>query len=175
MVVSIAEFIRDSVLRPLLQKKGCLVVYDLDQRYRAPCFELESSAIRVVDASQSSIESRESALQGLRDLSETASNLQGLVIYVPRARPLSDEERQVDPFAIYTRCGTVFPEDDGHEYLSLCLQALPDHGTAIRKVFDETPGDPSFEVIDAIASGDASWPQLRAALKVESAREVLAA
>jgi hypothetical protein len=31
--MSIAEFIRDSVLRPSLTQSGCMVVYDADRRY----------------------------------------------------------------------------------------------------------------------------------------------
>lgn len=174
--MSIAEFIRESVLRPQLQKRGALIVYDADERYRDLCFDLETDSIRVVNASESSIESREAALQGLRDLTQATGALQGLVIYVPRPQPQSNQERQIDPFSIYTRCGATFPGvDDGNNYLSLCLRALPDHGTAIRKVFEETPGGPSFAVIDAIAGGGASWPQLRTLLKVESAREILTA
>ena len=54
--MSIAEFIRETVLRPRLQQAGCLVVYDADKRYRDQCFELAGNNIRVVDASDSSIE-----------------------------------------------------------------------------------------------------------------------
>jgi hypothetical protein len=68
----------------------------------------------------------------------------------------------------------VFPQDDGDEYLSLCLRAKPDHATDIRRVFAETPSGPAFAVIDAIGGG-VSWPQLRATLDAVSGREILAA
>jgi hypothetical protein len=68
----------------------------------------------------------------------------------------------------------VFPQDDGDEYLSLCLRARPDHATEIRQVFAGSPAGPTFAVIDAIGGG-VSWPQLRATLRVESGREILAA
>ncbi|MBN0038109.1 PglZ domain-containing protein, partial [Pseudomonas aeruginosa] len=79
-----------------------------------------------------------------------------------------------DPFALYAECGAVFPQDDGDEYLSLCLRARPDHATEIRQVFATSPSGPTFAVIDAIGGG-VSWPQLRATLRVESGREILAA
>jgi len=60
--MSIAEFIRESVLRPRLKQAGALVVYDGDKRYREQCFDLAADKVRVVDASESSIESREAAL-----------------------------------------------------------------------------------------------------------------
>ena len=60
--MSIAEFIRESVLRPRLKQAGALVVYDPDKRYREQCFDLAGDKVRVVDTSESSIESREAAL-----------------------------------------------------------------------------------------------------------------
>lgn len=172
--MSIAEFIRETVLRPRLKQWGCLVVYDADKRYREQCFDLGAEKVRVVDTSESSIESREAALQALREVVQPNAPTEAVLIYVPGKRPQTDEQKQIDPFALYAECGAVFPQDDGDEYLSLCLRAKPDHATDIRRVFSETPSGPAFAVIDAIGGG-VSWPQLRAMLKVESGREILAA
>jgi len=172
--MTIAEFIRESVLRPRLKQSGCLVVYDADKRYRDQCFDLAAEKVRVVDASECSIESRESALLALREVGQPKAPLQGVLIYVPFRRPESDEQKQKDPFALYAACGAVFPHDDGDEYLSLCLRARPDHATEIRQVFARSPAGPTFAVIDAIGGG-VNWPQLRASLRVESGREILVA
>lgn len=172
--MTIAEFIRDSVLRPRLKQAGCLVVYDANKRYREQCFDLGAEKVRVIDTSESSIESREAALLALKEVGEPKAPLEGVLIYVPAKRPETEEQKQADPFAVYAECGAVFPQDDGDEYLSLCLRARPDYATEIRRVFTATPGGPAFAVIDAIGGG-VSWPQLRATLKVESAREILAA
>lgn len=172
--MSIADFIREEVLRPRLKQAGCLVVYDADKRYREQCFDLASDKVRVVDTSESSIESREAALLALREMGQPKAPLEGVLIYVPTKRPETEEQKQVDPFALYAECGAVFPQDDGDEYLNLCLRARPDHATEIRQVFATSPSGPTFAVIDAIGGG-VSWPQLRATLRVESAREILAA
>lgn len=177
--MSIAEFIRETVLRPRMTQAGVLVVYDADQRYRTLCFALATEQVRVIDASSSSIESREAALFALRELgqtpwSTTAAALEAVLIYVPAKRPETDERKQMDPFALYAACGALFPQDDGDEYLSLCLRARPDHATEIRRLFAENPQGPSFAVVDAIGGG-LSWPQLRASLGVESGREILTA
>lgn len=176
--MSIAEFICESVLRPRLKQAGALVVYDADKRYREQCFDLATDKVRVVDASESSIESREVALLALREVGQPpkqgGSPLEGVLIYVPTKRPETDEQKQADPFALYAECGAMFPQDDGDEYLSLCLRARPDHATEIRQVFAGSPAGPTFAVIDAIGGG-VSWPQLRATLRVESGREILAA
>lgn len=172
--MSIAEFIRESVIRPRLKQAGAMVVYDPDMRYREQCFDLASDKFQVVDASNSSIESREAALLALQEVGNPQSTLDGVLIYVPRKRSETDEEKQADPFAIYAECGAVFPQHDGDEYLSLCLRARPDHATEIRQVFANSSRGPTFNVIDAIGGG-VSWPQLRATLRVESGREILAA
>ena len=135
------------------------------------CLELANDTRRVIDASESSVEGRESALAALQALGQPSSPLEGLLIYVPARSPLTDEEKQRDPFALYGVCGAVFPESDGDEYLSLCLRYKADHATEVRRVFAENP-KPTFAMIDAIGSGT-GWPQLQALLAVESARDLL--
>jgi hypothetical protein len=172
--MTIASFIRDSVLRPRLLKAGCMVVYDPEQRYHPICASLEADRVRVVDASISSIESRLAAIRALSEVGRPKSSLDAVLIYVPNGPPATDEDKQIDPFAIFGESGAVFPKDDGDDYLSLCLRAKPDHSTEVRRVFAGAPSGPTFAVIDAIGGG-ASWPQLRSTLQVDSAREILTA
>jgi hypothetical protein len=122
--VSIAEFIRESVLRPRLKQAGCLVVYDADKRYREQCFDLAADKVRVIDTSKSSIESREAALRALREVGQPKAPLEGILIYVSTKRPETDEQKQIDPFSPFAVCGSIFPQDDGDEYLDLCLTAI---------------------------------------------------
>ncbi|MFA5904948.1 MAG: PglZ domain-containing protein [Desulfobacula sp.] len=172
--MNFSEFIRDTIFHPRLKQSGCLLVYDIHRRFRDVCLNLGSDKIGVVDASESSIESREAALEMLHKVGQPKNSLDGMLIYVPAKKPETDEEKQADPFSLYAECGMVFPKDDGDEYLSLCLRAKPDHAAGIRRVFAETPNGPSFSVIDAIGGGS-SWPMLRTTLKMESAREILSA
>lgn len=168
---SIKTFIKQEVLLARIRKTGVLVVYDPHQRYRGLCLELSAENRAVVDASESSIESREAALRALQRLGEVNTKFEGMLVYVPAPAPLTDEERQRDPFAVYEVCGAVFPEGDGDEYQSLCLKAKADHATEIRRIFSENPS-PSFDVIDAVGGGT-GWPNLQTQLKVESARDIL--
>lgn len=172
--MSIAAFIRDTILRARLLKAGCMVVYDSDRRYRDICLGLIDDRVRVVDASDSSIESRRDAIAALQEVAKATRTIDAVLVYVPQRRPDRDENKQADPFAIYGQIGAVFPQDDGDDFLSLCLRAKPDHATEVRRVFASAANSPNFAVIDAIGAG-ASWPQLRAALKVESGREILTA
>lgn len=172
--MSLATFIRDSVVRPRLKKTGCLVVYDPARLYRDVVTGLADEDISVVDASDQGIESREKALEGFASLARIGgSDPKELVIYVPSNPPKTDHERVVDPYAVYAACGAVFPDGDGDEYLSLCLKAKPDHATEIRRLFQDDP-KPSFELVDNIGGG-VGYPTLRTLLRVDSSRNILLA
>lgn len=170
-MMTIQRFIQEEVLVPRLKKAGVLVVYDPERRYRELCRELASETCVVVDATESSIESREQALAALQELGKPGTALERLLVYVPAPRPLTDEARRQDPFAIYGVAGAEFPDGDGDAYRDLCLKAKADYATEIRRIFAETP-DPPFAVIDAVGGG-MGWPTLRALLRVESARDIL--
>lgn len=168
--MSIQAFIQNEILLDRLSKKGVLIVYDPDQRYREICLGMANDHCQVVDASESSILSRESAISTLFRMGREQSQQQ-LVVYVPHAMPITDEEKQRDPFAIYLACGAFFPNGDGDSFESLCLKCKPDQSQSIQQIFTDNP-NPSFTVIDAIGGG-LGWPNLRALLGVESSRDIL--
>lgn len=170
--MGIEAFIRDEVLRPRLNKAEVLVVYDGARRYDDLCLDMADEHCQVVDASESSIESREAALAALRAMGRLGAQSR-LLVYVPADPPLTDEAKLHDPFALYGACGAVFPASDGDRYESLCMRAKADHGAEIRRIFAQDP-DPAFAVIDAVGAGG-GWPTLQAALGVQSARDILQA
>jgi hypothetical protein len=131
---------------------------------------MRSEQIRVVDTSESSLESRWGALQELREVGKSVNAPDALLVYVPAPAPKSDEQKMVDPFALYAACGAEFPDGDGDEFQNLCLRAKPDFAVDIRRVFAQQPS-PAFAMIDAIGSGGVHWPLLRAALGAESAHD----
>ena len=169
--MNIKTFIQEHILLPRLHQHGVLVVYDPERRYHELCLELASDTRRVIDASQSSITSRAASLAALQEFGKPNPPIEGILVYVPAKAPLTDEEKQRDPFAIYSACGAAFPEGDGDEYQSLCLKARFDYATEIRRIFNADP-NPSFAVIDAVGGG-AGWPNLQARLGAESARDLL--
>lgn len=174
--MSLSAYIRDSVFRQRLKKAGCLVVYDPAKLYQNIVADLSDEQTAVVDASTHGIESREKALESFVSLARSSGGGSGpteLVIYVPTSPPRTDHERVIDPYAVYTACGAVFPDGDGDEYLSLCLKAKPDHASEIRRLFQDNPY-PTFELVDNIGGG-VGYPTLRTLLKVDSARNILLA
>ncbi len=167
--MSIQQFIQEQILEPRLAKQQVLVVYDAEQRYRDACLAMANDKRQVVDASESSIVARAEAIKALRALGD--HSIEQLLVYVPTPKPLEDEDKQKDPYALYSACGGVFPNGDGDNYLSICLKAKSDYATQVRALFDQD-SNPSFAVVDAIGGG-LSWPNLRATLKVESTRDIL--
>ena len=110
----IKQFIQEEVLLPRIKKAGVLVVYDPDRHYRELCLELASAKRVVVDATESSIESREQAIAALQTFGQPGTKLEGMLVYVPVHRPLTDEDRQQDPFAVYGSVGAAFPRSEEH-------------------------------------------------------------
>jgi hypothetical protein len=117
---------------------------------------LASEKRQVIDASGSSISSRVATLAALQKFGQLNPEIEAILVYVPAKPPLTDEERQRDPFAIYGVCGAVFPEGDGDEYQSLCLKARADHYRNSRISSIPIPA----AVIDAVGGG-AGWPNCR--------------
>ena len=173
--MSIKEYIQHNTLLPRIKKNSVLVVYDPEKIYQDVCLDMTTvmtnETIKVIDASNSSITSRADALEALKNLGSPNTDLEGLLVYVPTKAPDAEEDKQKDPFSIYTVCGGVFPDGAGDAYMHLCLKAKPDHATEIRRIFSQDP-IPSFAVIDAVGGGK-GWPNLQVALKVESANDIL--
>ena len=108
--MSIAHYIQQEVLLPRARDARVLVVYDKEQRYRDLCLGLDADELMVVDASESSIESRDAALQSFVRLGADNTSPEALLIYVPAKAPISDEDCQSDPFSIYTVLRCEFPK-----------------------------------------------------------------
>src|SRR5271166_6051966 len=155
--MSIAAFVRNQIFLPRLKRASVLAVYDPHRRYRNICQSMAGDDTAVVDASECSIEAREAAMLTFASLGKPDQRKE-LLVYVPAKPPVTDEERQADPFAVYAACGAIFPDGDGDAYESICLKAKLDNATEIRRLFAEN-ASPSFALIDNVGGGR-SWPTL---------------
>lgn len=170
--MSVANFILQEIFRPRLKKAQAMVVYDPNHLYRDICLLLGDGDTLVIDASKGSIEARETAMLTFAALGRPGGPKQ-LLVYVPAKAPVTDEDRQADPFAVYSACGATFPDGDGDTFESICLKAKPDHAAEIRRLFTENSA-PSFALIENVGGG-LSWPTLRTCLNADSAREIILA
>jgi PglZ domain len=169
--LKIKDYITEEVFRPRMKRAGALVVYDPDGRYRDLIIDMKDEGVEVVDASESSVESREAALDAFLAFGGDDGSVRNLLVYVPTAQPRTDEDRQKDPFSIYAVCGSVFPDGDGDGFQSLCLKAKPDQATELRRIFADNP-NPSFSTIDNVGGGT-GWPELSSTLDRKGPREIL--
>ncbi|WP_058119136.1 PglZ domain-containing protein [Photobacterium kishitanii] len=169
MSITIEQYIKTEIIEKRLADKSVVVVYDGEKRYHKLCLELESQNCQVVDTTVGSLLTRQAAITALTNLS---SGMQ-LLVYVPKAAPMEEDDKQKDPFAVYMAAGSAFPDPErsGDNYIDICIQAKPDQATEIRELFAQN-SNPSFDVINAIGGG-VSWPTLQAALGAEGATNLL--
>jgi PglZ domain len=166
--VTIREYIRSEVFAKRAEQSSCMVIYDPTRRYRDIVSAMASASCRVIDIGLSIIEQREAAMTALGDLAD--GKIHQLIVWAPALPPESDEDLQKDPFSVFAKIGTQFPDGDGDDYASLCRKAKPDHVVEINRLFSE--GEPSFDTIDALDKGEA-WPKLKTLLNVNSPKEIL--
>ena len=57
--MKLKQFTQTDIFAPRLAKSGVLVVYDPAKRYRQICLDMSTDQWAVIDATESSIESRE--------------------------------------------------------------------------------------------------------------------
>ena len=170
IVMKIQEFIREH-LKKRLEKYSSLVIYDPDTHYQDIVGELAGGKCALIEVAKSVIKGREKAMDVWRKLGEKPDPDRCLLIYIPTKKPMTDLEKQNDPFQIFALGGGEFPKDDGDEYQALCHKAAPDLIAQIDELFKS--GTPNFDTINSLIEGKANWPQLRTLLKAESAVEIL--
>lgn len=168
--MTIRDYIREQVFARRAQDRGSLVIYDPARRYRDVVGALATDKRRVIDVSESIIQQREVASAALGELA--SGTIHQLILWIPAKRPLDEDEKQKDPFAVFAEIGEVFPKGDGDDYSELCRRAKPDHVSEINRMFED--GEPTFEMVDALEDGG-SWPKLKTLLEVGSPKEILVA
>ena len=166
--MTIRDYIQKQIFLQRVEAFGTLVIYDPTRRYKDIALSMTTDKLQVIDASQSVIEQRETAMDALAALAK--GDIHQLVIWIPAMAPADDDAKQKDPFVVFAEMGAVFPQGDGDDYASLCRKAKPDHIPEINRLFEE--GVPSFEMVDALDQGGA-WPKLKTLLGANSAKEIV--
>jgi len=170
--MKIQTFIKRHLNRRLADDKT-LVVFDPDGLYRSIVSRMASEKTVVVDGSESTILGRETAMTAWCRMGQSDDENIRLLVYIPIRKPVTEKERQLNPYQTFALGGGAFPAGDGESYQALCRQAAPDLAPKIDQLFSE--GLPDFETVNNLLSGGANWPKLKTLLKAESAAEILAA
>ncbi|MFC5191891.1 PglZ domain-containing protein [Algoriphagus aquatilis] len=167
----IREFIKSHFLKKLESGKG-LVIYDPCLFYKEIVLDLQSSEVKVFDASENVVLAREEALDYWVHEMPKKENAK-LVVYVPFELKKDQDELTFDPFILFSAGGRLFPDEAADEYKQLCLAALPEKEFKIEEFFKED-SHPSFDAIDALVDGN-NYPKLKSGLKASSNVEILIA
>lgn len=114
-----------------------------------------------MDTSASTLKSRREAdriFRGLNDPDNATLKNQNLLIYCPRRRGRTDEERCEDPFEVFAVFGAVFGDKESESLQSLARQAIPERAADIDRLFAE--GYPTLSILDNLQAGQ-SFPLLQ--------------
>ena len=167
----IKEYIQKHFEKKLDTGSG-LVIYDPNLFFKDIVIDLESSKVKVFDASENVITARENALEYW--VNEMPKNREAkIVVYVPFKSKQDADDLTFDPFIIFSSGGRVFPDEAADQYKNLCIAALPEKEAKIEEFFKEEDY-PSFESIDALEGGN-TYPKLKSGLNASSSAEILMA
>jgi hypothetical protein len=170
--MKIAEYLREEVFGPRLKEGRVLVLHDPDKRYREIVEGMASEEVAVVYGDESTILPRQEAQNVLLKLGRTKNDPKNLLVYLTRKAPVSDEDRQIEPFAAIAAAGRIFPEGDGDGYQALCRKAKPEHVVEVDRLFEQE--EPSFEHLDALDEGESGgWPRLSILTGGKSPQDIL--
>lgn len=167
----IKEYIQKHFEKKLDTGSG-LVIYDPNLFFKDIVIDLESSKVKVFDASENVITARENALEYW--VNEIPKNKEAkIVVYVPFKSKQDTDDLTFDPFIIFSSGGRVFPDEAADQYKNLCIAALPEKEAKIEEYFREEEY-PSFDSIDALDGGN-TYPKLKSGLNASSSAEILMA
>ena len=159
------------ILTEALTEHRIVVWYDRERAFGEFVSNFAAPQTRVVNAASSELQARRAADAVYRNLNEAGSPdaNSNLLIYVPRARVVSNEQTQ-DPFLLFAVAGGVFGESESEQLQALAKAAMPDLVEKIDTVF--MTAQPTFALLDALKRDDAN-PLLEQAIGTQSILEAV--
>ena len=158
----------------LLEESRVVVWYDGEGLMRALAMQFTAPNCQLVDTSESTLKSRREAdriFRGLNDPDNATLKNQNLLIYCPRRRGRTDEQRCEDPFEVFAVFGAVFGDKESESLQSLARQAMPERAAEIDRLF--AAGHPTLSMLDNLQAGQ-SFPLLQDCLGSDAPLDVAA-
>jgi hypothetical protein len=168
---TLEQFLSDHLNKALAVRR-VLTIFDPERRLAGVARSLAGERCRIIEVGDDIITAREQALEALVELGQDPANSTGLVLYLPRTRPLDQDEVCLDPFTPLVLAGAVFPDGAGDGYLALCQRFLPEQAGALEEMFQH--GEPAFADINSLVTGSDDAPVLSGLLKADGTRDLLA-
>lgn len=161
-------------LSELLEERRIIVWYDGEGDFQSFVSTFEAPGCEVLSAAESILKSRRRSDEIYRKMNESDDNAErerSLLIYVPRHRGVSEDDKRRDPFEVYAVAGTAFGDSEDEKLKSLARQAMPEKVDEIDRLFRE--GKPDIALLDGLGKSH-RWPLLKDVFGTETPAEIIA-
>ncbi len=158
----------------LLNDRRIVVWYDVEVDFKAFAAAFNGPNCEVLSAEASVLKTRRRADEVYRRMNESenpAERDRCLLIYIPRRRGATEDEKMRDPFEVYAMAGTAFGHSEDQKIESLARQAMPQKAEEITRLFRE--GKPDIALLDGLEKTQ-RWPLLHDLFRTETPADVIA-
>ena len=158
----------------LLGDRRIVVWYDAEGDFKAFAASFNGPNCEVLSAEASVLKTRRRADEVYRLVNESenpAERDRCLLIYIPRRRGATEDEKMRDPFEVYALAGAAFGDTEDQKIESLARQAMPQKAEEITRLFRE--GKPDITLLDGLEKTQ-RWPLLNEVFRTETPAEIIA-
>ena len=157
--MKLSEYVGQKI-RTLLNDRRIVVWYDAEGDFKSFAAEFNAPNCEVLSAEASVLKTRRRADEIYRLMNESenpAERDRCLLIYIPRRRGATEDEKMRDPFEVYAMAGAAFGDTEDEKIESLARQAMPGKADEITRLFRE--GKPDIALLDGLEKTQ-RWPLL---------------
>ncbi len=161
-------------LLDLLNDRRIVVWYDAEGDFKAFAASFNGPNCEVLSAEVSVLKTRRRADEVYRQMNESENPVDRdrcLLIYMPRRRGATEDEKMRDPFEVYAMAGAAFGDTEDQKIESLARQAMPQKAEEITRLFRE--GKPDIALLDGLEKTQ-RWPLLNDVFRTETPVEIIA-
>jgi len=172
--MKLSEYVGQKI-RTLLNDRRIVVWYDAEGDFKSFAAEFNAPNCEVLSAEASVLKTRRRADAVYRQMNESenpAERDRCLLIYIPRRRGATEDEKMRDPFEVYAMAGAAFGDTEDEKIESLARQAMPGKADEITRLFRE--GKPDIALLDGLEKTQ-RWPLLNDVFRTETPAEIIAA
>ena len=158
----------------LLNDRRIVVWYDAEGDFKAFAAAFNGPNCEVLSAEASVLKTRRRADEVYRLMNESenpAERDRCLLIYIPRRRGATEDDKMRDPFEVYAMAGAAFGDTEDQKIESLASQAMPQKAEEITRLFRE--GKPDITLLDGLEKTQ-RWPLLNDVFRTETPAEIIA-
>lgn len=158
----------------LLNDRRIVVWYDAEGDFKTFAASFNGPNCEVLSVEASVLKTRRRADEVYRQMNESenpAERDRCLLIYIPRRRGATEDEKMRDPFEVYAMAGAAFGDTEDQKIESLARQAMPQKAEEITRLFRE--GKPDIALLDGLEKTQ-RWPLLNDVFRTETPAEIIA-